>query len=272
MSFSLRNLLEGKPIGHPLHPLLVHFPIALFLLSFGFDIAVLCGAGNSFVHASFYLLILGLIGALLAAVPGFADYTDIRADHPARPTATVHMLFNLAAVVLFLISFFLRCGRLDRLPLLAFIGSALGVGLILYSGFLGGRLVYDNGIAVGRHRRLSPTPTQTLTSSTPPAGDAFIPIAPESALPEGQTLRAEIEGTVIALVRLEGKIYAFQEFCPHRFGPLSEGCFHDHQVTCPWHESSFDVRSGAVTHGPAKVPLKTYETTLRAGQIHVKLA
>jgi nitrite reductase/ring-hydroxylating ferredoxin subunit len=57
---------------------------------------------------------------------------------------------------------------------------------------------------------------------------------------------------VLAVVKLDGVFYAFQEFCTHRFGPLSEGSFDGFDVQCPWHNSCFDVRTGKVTNGPAQ--------------------
>jgi nitrite reductase/ring-hydroxylating ferredoxin subunit len=65
-------------------------------------------------------------------------------------------------------------------------------------------------------------------------------------------------------------VYAFQEFCTHRYGPLSEGKLQDRQVICPWHRSCFDIRTGRVLEGPAKVDLKTYSATIRGGKIFIK--
>src|SRR5437660_8159975 len=85
----LRDFLEGKPLGHPIHPMLVHFPIGLFFLSLLLDIAsFVFPAAANLVLASFYAISLGVLTALFAAVPGFVDYTGIRNDHPAKRTAT----------------------------------------------------------------------------------------------------------------------------------------------------------------------------------------
>src|SRR5438477_10051422 len=109
----MKTLLEGKPIHHPLHPLLVHFPIGLFFFSFVLDIASLIFHGTpGLVAGAFYSMALGLVGALVAAAPGFADYSEIRRDHPARRTATWHMLLNLSAVVLYTINLYLRRDQL----------------------------------------------------------------------------------------------------------------------------------------------------------------
>ncbi len=158
-----------------------------------------------------------------------------------------------------------------RTPPAPLVLSIIAVTIISFSGYLGGILVYDNGIGVGRHRRRSPLPKSTLLAGAEqkdPHG--FIPIVSESALSEGQTLRVDAAGTIMALVRLGGQVYAFQEFCTHRHGPLSEGCFQDAQVRCPWHNSRFDIRSGKVTQGPAKIDLKVFEVQVRQGQIWVR--
>jgi nitrite reductase/ring-hydroxylating ferredoxin subunit len=68
------------------------------------------------------------------------------------------------------------------------------------------------------------------------------------------------------------ELFAFQEFCTHRFGPLSEGAFDGFNLQCPWHNSCFDVRTGKVTNGPAKVDLKTFKMETRDGKIGVLIA
>src|SRR5437763_5756144 len=177
----LKDFLEGKPLQHPIHPMLVHFPIGLFFLSLLLDIAsfVFPNVPN-LVLASFYSISLGLVTALLAAVPGFADYTDIRRDHPAKRTATAHMILNLIVVALYAINLAVRFSAdVDlRVHPLAFVLSLVGVALLSVSGYLGGRLVYDNGIGVGRHKRHMPPPRDTIRLGAPIAGpdSVFVPI------------------------------------------------------------------------------------------------
>src|SRR5207244_338225 len=107
-----------------------------------------------------------------------------------------------------------------------------------------------DGISVGRHRRKTRTPEETLHAKTGP--DGFARIGRESELGEGETIRAEIDGVVVTLARKNGNVFAFQEFCTHRFGPLSEGCIQGGEIECPWHRSRFDLSTGKVTHGPAR--------------------
>ncbi len=272
----LKDFLEGKPLGHPLHPMLVHFPIGLFFLSLLLDIAsfVFPNVPN-LVLASFYAISLGVVTALLAAVPGFADYTDIRRDHPGKRTATAHMILNLIVVALYAINLAVRFSAdVDlRVHPMAFLLSLVGVALLSISGYLGGQLVYNEGIAVGRHKRHMPPPRDTihLTAPIPGADSVFVPIMAAQQLRERETLRVEIGGQVMTIAKIENQLFAFQEFCTHRFGPLSEGKFEGFNVQCPWHNSCFDVRTGKVTNGPAKVDLKIFKIEMREGKVGILL-
>ncbi|PYL69223.1 MAG: hypothetical protein DMF22_11575, partial [Verrucomicrobia bacterium] len=231
------------------------------------------------VRDSFYAMLLGVITTLIAAVPGVVDYTDIRSDHPAKRTATTHLTLNLIVVALYGINLGVRSSSLVD-PKISFgplILSLVGVGLLSVSGYLGGRLVYDAGISVGRHKRRTPTPESTLhlfmanLASNENSDVIFVPIPEADRLGERETLRVEIDGQVITIAKIDQGFYAFQEFCTHRFGPLSEGTFKDFNVQCPWHNSCFDVRTGKVTQGPAKVDLKTFTIEIRDGKVAVGL-
>ncbi|MEW6161407.1 MAG: DUF2231 domain-containing protein [Verrucomicrobiota bacterium] len=276
----LKDFIQGKPLRHPLHPLLVHFPLALFVFSFVLDLASLAFANEpALVRGSYYLIGGGIVFAMVAAVAGFTDYLDIRSDHPARRIAAMHMFLNLAAVGFYGINFGLRSTGLaeNEIPALGWILSALSLVLLSISGYLGGQLVYDHGIGVGRHRRRTATPDKTLqitATDGQPSSDGkiiFVPVAPASALDEKATLRVDVDGQLICILKLEGALYGIQEFCTHRFGPLSEGCVRDGQIECPWHRSRFDVRTGQVVHGPAKERLKVFRVEIREDRIWLAL-
>ena len=267
----LKDFLQGRPFGHPLHPILVHLPIGLFLLSFIFDIAgKFAGAGEraeSFIVPAYYTMSAGVFFALLAAMPGLADFTSIRRDHPALRTAIWHMTLNVSVVVLYIVNLAIRrrthdpfAGRIENTPLAL---SLVAIALLSISGYLGGKMVYDDGIGVGRHRRKKGcTPRETIVT------DGTID---ENMLGEGDSLRLDINGTIVAVARVEGEVYAFQEFCTHRFGPLSEGTFEGTTVRCPWHRSCFDMRSGKVVEGPAKTDIRAFEVEVREGQIRIRV-
>src|SRR2546421_6127286 len=189
-----KDLLEGKPLRHPVHPMLVHFPIGLFLLSFILDLtSLVCPEVPTLVRGSYYAIALGIITALLAVVPGFVDYTDIRRDHPGKRVATAHMSLNLIVVAIYAINLWIRASVLNdpKISLLPLLLSIIGIGLLSASGYLGGRLVYDEGIAVGRHKRHTPTPQDTLHLSTEHAargGEAtFVPVPDAEQLRNGET-------------------------------------------------------------------------------------
>jgi nitrite reductase/ring-hydroxylating ferredoxin subunit len=220
-------------------------------------------------------MLFGIITALLAAVPGFVDYSDIRRDHAGKVTASRHMILNLMVVAIYGINLWIRSSALTdpKISLPALLLSIIGIGLLSVSGYLGGRLIYDEGIAVGRHKRHTPIPLDTLHCSTAHAvsdGEAnFVPVPDAEYLGNGETLRVEIDKQVMTIARIHNQLYAFQEFCTHRFGPLSEGSFDGFNVQCPWHNSCFDIRTGKVTNGPAKVDWKTFKIEMRDGKVGV---
>jgi uncharacterized membrane protein/nitrite reductase/ring-hydroxylating ferredoxin subunit len=267
----LKRFLQGKLLGHPLHPILVHLPIGLFLLSLIFDIAgKVRGSGEraeTFVVPAYYTMSVGIFFALVAAIPGIADYTSIRRDHPARRTATWHMILNVVVVALYIVNLAIRnrthdpfAGSVANTPLVL---SIIAIALLSVSGYLGGKMVYGDGIGVGRHRRKKGrTPRETIvTDGTLSEGD----------LGEGDALRLDINGTIVAVARIDGQIYAFQDFCTHRFGPLSEGSFDGTNVRCPWHGSCFDMRTGKVTQGPAKTDIRAFEVEVVDGQVRIRV-
>ena len=268
------DFLQGRWLKHPLHPLIVHVPIGLWLLGGLFDVASrVVDEQPWLVRGAFHVTLLGVIGALLAAVPGFVDYSDIRSDHPAKRVAAWHMRLNLAAVALYVLGLVLRYPELDaaRTPAAALAISLLALALVMVSGYLGGVLVYDDGIGVGRHRRDTPTPRATIKVERRPPTNDFLDVAAVEDCPDGHTLRADVNGHVMTIANAGGQLYAVQEFCTHRFGPLSEGALCEGSVICPWHRSKFDLRDGKVVEGPAKVDLRTYEVSVEAGRIRVRV-
>ena len=268
----MEKFLQGRPFGHPLHTFLVHFPIGLFTLSLLLDVIDRIWPGmDDLQQSAWYSMLAGVVMALFAAIPGVADLIGIRKDHPAKKIAITHMMLNLIVVLAYVVNLVLRYNEaFDRevsdLPFLLSIGAFILLGI---SGHLGGKMVFDEGIGVGRHKRKTKLPRRTLKPKKDAERDGWTIVAGDRDLNDGGTLRAEVNGTVITIARWNGELFAFQEFCTPRFGPLSEGHFEGHNIVCPWHNSCFDVRSGKVTQGPAKVDLKTLEVVEQDGWIHV---
>ena len=91
-----------------------------------------------------YTLIGGIVGALLAALPGLVDLVSL--PEGPRTTALVHMGINLTVVALYAVNAWLRLqGGGGQIPLIL---SLVGVGLLAVSGWLGGKMVYVHGVAV----------------------------------------------------------------------------------------------------------------------------
>ena len=135
--------------GHPVHPALVHFPVALWPASLLWDVVGLWGKGAIWWELSFWCLALGLGAALLAIVSGFLDYAALPKDHPAFGTVNAHLLVMMGATTLFLASLLIRgqsTAAPAALPMLALGCSALGTVFLVIGGWLGGTLVYRHGV------------------------------------------------------------------------------------------------------------------------------
>jgi nitrite reductase/ring-hydroxylating ferredoxin subunit len=74
----------------------------------------------------------------------------------------------------------------------------------------------------------------------------------------GRAVRVTVEGRSVAVFNLGTAMYAIDAACTHIRGPLDQGRVEGTLVTCPWHGSQFDLRTGAVKRGPAAQPVKTY--------------
>jgi uncharacterized membrane protein len=151
---AIKGFLQGRWLGHPLHPALVHLPTALWPAALLFDLLSLTELGGPIpVQISYYAILTGLVVALVAAVAGLADWADIKPDKPAKKLGLVHLVLNLIVVALFALNLWLRAQlppTTATVPL-SLIGLTLVADLILLvSGYLGGRMVYDHGISVAR--------------------------------------------------------------------------------------------------------------------------
>lgn len=132
--------------GHPIHPMLVTLPIGLWIFSFVCDLFYVFGSGAAeWKTVAVYTMAGGIVGALLAAIPGLIDLLSLPPE--PKKTALTHMAINLTVVALFVVNLWLRVSAPDsgRIP---FWLSAIGVALLAVSGWLGGKLVYLGGVAV----------------------------------------------------------------------------------------------------------------------------
>jgi uncharacterized membrane protein len=132
---------------HPLHPMLIVFPVGLWIFSLVCDIAVLAGATSpGWQTAAFYTMVGGFVGALAAAVPGLIDLLSLRVAR-VRRIAITHMALNLVAVALYAVNIWLRLQAASdmRVPVLL---SVVAVIILAVSGWLGGEMVHVHGVGV----------------------------------------------------------------------------------------------------------------------------
>lgn len=137
--------------GHPIHPMLVTFPIGLWSTSFAVDILFYFFRNDSLLLISKFMLAAGCIGALAAAVPGLIDKLNLK-DREVKRIANWHAIINVLALLIFASSFYLRTRAgaplVDYRLRIPFLLSLLGVILISISGWLGGELAYKHGVGV----------------------------------------------------------------------------------------------------------------------------
>ncbi len=88
-------------------------------------------------------------------------------------------------------------------------------------------------------------------------------------LPQDRGMCVDVEGTAVAVFRIDDGVYAIADQCSHAEASLSEGEVFDGEVECPRHGAAFDVTSGAALTLPATVPVETYRTEVRDGDVFV---
>jgi uncharacterized membrane protein len=129
---------------HPIHPMLIAIPLGLWIFSFVCDLIRLFGGTSpNWAVVAYYTMIGGIVGALLAAVPGIIDMLSLRGG--LKRVALIHMSINLTVVVLYIINAWLRSEGTSGV---AFWLSLIAIVLLGISGWLGGKMVYVHGTAV----------------------------------------------------------------------------------------------------------------------------
>ena len=140
--------------GHPVHPMLIPFPLALWATSFAVDVLFYFLRHPTLLVISKFMIAVGCLGAIAAAIPGIIDWLAIK-NGDVKRVANWHARLNVAALVVFAISLFLRMGSYSELVgrrlTLPFLLSLVGVILITISGWLGGELVFRYGVGQARN-------------------------------------------------------------------------------------------------------------------------
>jgi uncharacterized membrane protein len=143
--------VAAGPYGHPFHPILVTIPIGAWVSSLVLDIAShVVDHPAGLARAAYWLVAIGVIGAVAAALFGLLDLLTIPRGTRAFRTGLIHMTLNLAVVALFIGSFAIRRsdGLANQTESGALTLSIIALGLLLVSGWLGGMLAYRYGVRV----------------------------------------------------------------------------------------------------------------------------
>ena len=140
---------RAKLFGHPVHPMLIVFPLGLLATAVIFDLLYLVFGNRLLPTASYYMIAAGILGGLLAAIFGFIDWLALPNGSRAKNIGLWHGLGNVLIVGLFAISWSLRGNNVDFLPdSVALTLSFAGTVLALITGWIGGELVYRLGVGV----------------------------------------------------------------------------------------------------------------------------
>lgn len=249
----VENFLHGKFLGHPLHPVTVHLPIGAWILA-----AILDPWGGSMPArvAADAAVGFGLFGAIVASITGATDFHPY-GDPSVRRIGGLHAILNWVAIGLYAFSLLFR---FDEFRDLARIFSYTGLVAVSAAGYLGGLLVYEKRIGVNH---------ASLAEDEAAPEEDWVTVARFADLPEGRPVRANAGDVPLVLVRTGQHVDALANACSHQGGPLSEGMVENGCIECPWHQTRFDLSSGAVISGPCVFPQPVYPVRIVDGDVQV---
>jgi nitrite reductase/ring-hydroxylating ferredoxin subunit/uncharacterized membrane protein len=245
------------PIGHPVHPLAVQVPLGSWISAAVLD--VLPGSER----AATVLIGVGTVSAVPSAVAGFMDWSQLHSQQ--QRVGLVHATANVTAVGFYAASLVARAtGRQGAGKVLGF----LGLGIVSFGGFLGGHLSYRQAAGVNH--------SEDIPHRFPSGWQA---LAPLEDLPDGKLHKRVVAGLPLVVFREAETVNVLSDVCSHLSGPLHEGKLKggskndggDPCVVCPWHGSTFSLRSGEVQAGPATARQPRFETRVTSGLVEVNL-
>lgn len=146
---------KAKLFGHPIHQMLIVFPLGLLATSVIFDALYLATGGRTWHSISYWVIIAGIIGGLAAAPFGLIDWLAIPSNTRAKSVGLFHGLGNVLVLALFFASWWLRGSALSAPGMSALALAWAGLGGALITGWLGGELVARLGVGVDNGAHLN---------------------------------------------------------------------------------------------------------------------
>jgi len=145
---------KARLLGHPIHPMLIVFPLGLLTVAAIFDIIFVSTHNNHWADLSYWMIASGVIGGLIAAVFGVIDWLAIPEGTRAKYIGLIHGLSNVVVMVLFIVSWFMRRPNPAAPDMTAMVLGWIGIVIELFAGWLGGELVYRLNVGVDRGANL----------------------------------------------------------------------------------------------------------------------
>jgi uncharacterized membrane protein len=162
-----------KLAGHPVHQMLIVFPLGLLATAVVFDVIFLVTDNPAWTMAAFYMIGVGVLTGLAAAVPGAIDWLAIPRGTRAKRIGLVHGAGNVVVVALFAMSWYFRRDQPAAPPTEAVVAGLLGAGLSVVTGWLGGELVNRLGVGVDGGAHLDAPSSLTAMPAAAATGAEF---------------------------------------------------------------------------------------------------
>ena len=145
---------KARLLGHPIHSMLIVFPLGLLTVAAIFDIIYISTHNSHLADLSYWMIASGIVGGLIAAVFGLIDWLGIPEGTRAKYIGLIHGLSNVVVLILFIVSWFMRRPNPAAPGMTAMMLGWIGIVIALFAGWLGGELVYRLNVGVDRGANL----------------------------------------------------------------------------------------------------------------------
>lgn len=243
----IRDLLNGRWLGHPLHAALTDIPIGMLVGVVILDVLAQPTAAD-------IVLVGTIVFMVLSALAGLADYSDT--EGRALTRATLHASLMTVGLVVLIVSALLRSGApVDRTAPIVL--SIVGLLVVTAGAFVGGDVAYVFGNMVSRHA-FRGAGTKWVRLET---GD----VTDLATIPEATPTKMKAGINDLVVVRIGEIVHAMHNVCAHAGGPLNEGRVVDGCIECPWHFSRYRLTDGLARQGPTVYDQPSYEVRAAEG-------